>query len=361
MVASRMTATAWCRLAGSVCAFALGLLSVTTVSAEELKRAATLQWVRMPGAEACSDAVALSRAVDAKLGRAVFTAPSAAMLIVEGRAERIEDGSYRAVLSLVDEQGNELGSREVRSIRSDCKELSEAVAVVLAVMVDPDGKLAEAPVASPADASAPGPASNAAPAPAAEAPKPPTCPACPIVAPPVRPEADAAAFVRLALGQLPDPVFAVGLSFELAFPGWGGARVEAVGSDDQDKQLRALPGAGARLRMIYAALSLCPVWVANKRMRFSACMGAQAGVMQSRSHGLDTRDRDATDVLVSGEGAGRYALRLGKGVSLHVGASLIVPIVRPLYEARLDDGSRETLFEPRAIAGAFDLGIGSHF
>jgi hypothetical protein len=354
-----MAALIWRHVAGLSCAFVLLLASVTRVSADELKRAATLQWVRMPGAEACSDGLALSRAVDAKLGRAVFTAPSAAMLVVEGRAER--DGeAYRAVLSLVDEAGNELGSRELRSTQSDCKELSELVAVALAVMVDPDGAIAAAPVAA-RPTEAPQPAPRAAPAPEREPPKLPTCPACPIVAPPVRPEADAAAFARVSLGQLPRPAIGAGLSFELAFPGWGGARLEAAGFRDQERELDALPGAGARLRMIYAGLGLCPLWASNKRMRFSGCAGAQAGVLQSRSFGLDTGARDSTDAIVTGEGAGHYSLRLGKGVALYAGASLLVPIVRPLYEARRADGTRDTLFEPKAIAGSFDLGIGSHF
>jgi hypothetical protein len=363
MVPSRMAALIWRHVAGLSCAFALLLASVTRISADELKRAATLQWVRMPGAESCADGLALSRAVDAKLGRAVFTAPSAAMLVVEGRTERDAEG-YRAVVHLVDEAGNELGSREVRSSQSDCKELSEAVAVVLAVMVDPDGALAAAPVVTPATpAEAPAPVPPPAPVVTKEREpvSPPRGPACPIVAPPVRPEADAAAFARVSLGQLPRPAIGAGLSFELSFPGWGGARLEAAGFRDQARELDALPGAGARLRMIYAGLGLCPLYASNRRMRFSGCVGAQAGVLQSRSYGLDTGARDSTDVIVTGEGAGRYSLRLGKGVALYVGASLLVPIVRPLYEARRADGTKETLFEPNAIAGAFDLGIGSHF
>jgi hypothetical protein len=370
MVASRMAALTrrralifrsrviW-RASALSCAIALALLSVTETFADELKRAATLQWVRMPGAEGCSDGLALSRAVDAKLGRAVFTAPSAAMLVVEGRAEHDAEG-YRAVVHLLDEAGNELGSREVHSTQSDCKELSEAVAVVLAVMVDPDGALAATPAPSPPAAKAPEPAPPIV-MKEGEPPKAPTCPACPIVAPPVRPEADASAFARLSLGQLPRPVFGAGLSFELALPGWGGARIEAVGFQDQSQNLDSVPGAGARLRMLYGGLGLCPMWAENRRMRFAGCAGVQAGVLQSRSYGLDSKERDSTEPIVTGEGAGRYSLRLGKGVALHVGASLLVPIMRPLYEARLHDGTREKLFEPKAIAGAFDFGIGSHF
>lgn len=332
----------------------LGLLLSLSARAEEESRAASLSWVRLHGAEACSDAGALARAVDEKLGRSVFKGPSEALLLIEGRVERIEDG-YRAKLELRDTAGQVLGSREILSAKADCVELSEAVALVLAVMVDPEGAMATRPVVTKAEATAPKPEAppKARRAPPASTPLP--------AAPAILPEGSISAFARLSLGQMPRPAFGFGVGFELGVSGFGGLRLEAAGFLDQTKALASAADAGARFRLLLGGAALCPLWIDAGRTRLTMCTGGQVGVLQARAFGLDTASRDVSEWVLSGEVALRFSWRVVGPIALHLGAALVVPISRPLFEARTLDGRSRTLFEPAPVGGGFDAGLGGHF
>jgi hypothetical protein len=363
-----MGAWSWCRLAcaclwlGRLAAFAgatafagsPAAAQASPAAGEEPKRAAALNWLRAPGAEGCADATTLARAVEARLGRSVFVAPSSALLNIEGRAEHGE-GGYRAELHVFDEHGAELGSREVQSSQASCEELSQAVSVVLAVMVDPDGALAPqpAPSAPIVQAAAPPvllPEAKAAPCPVCEWPRRRRVLSSGVLA-----------FARVALGQLPRAAPGFGLGWELTVADWLGVRIEGVGFLEQRAHMGAQPSAGAQLRVLYGGLELCPLWRGAGAFRLGLCAGAELGALQSRSFGLSGAARDANDFLAQAAGMARVSYRFAQHVALHAAAGMLVPITRTLYEAALASGERATLFQTRAVGGQFDLGIGGYF
>ena len=94
--------------------------------------------------DACIQAAQLARAVEDRLGRSVF-GPSPEVRI-DGTLERAADGqSHTARLTLVDEQGSVLGSRDVDSKSADCRDIDASLILVVAVMIDPMASLAPVP------------------------------------------------------------------------------------------------------------------------------------------------------------------------------------------------------------------------
>lgn len=115
------------------------LVLVPRVSAQESARSrtATLSWVRMPGAEACPSTQDVARAVDGVLGRSVWVSASEAELAVEGRIEPTPEG-FRATLHVADASGAALGERVLDHTSTDCAEVLEVVALMIALTIDPD-------------------------------------------------------------------------------------------------------------------------------------------------------------------------------------------------------------------------------
>jgi hypothetical protein len=336
---------------GLACALGSGWCAhATEAQAPPSEPTATLQWVRGPGAEDCADARDVSARVENKLQRPAFGDLRAARLLVEGRAEKTA-GGYRAELRTFDAQGKLLGSREVLSEEASCARLSETVAVVLAVMLDP-----EAALAAPAAVDPTPPVKD--PAPVCEAPPPPAPPPPP---PKARPARDVSAFTRMAYGHLPAAIWGLGAALELPFKRFGGARVEGVGFLQRELDLDANPQVGAHLRVLYAGLQYCPLFEPYGRTRFSLCSGAEGGVIQSRSVGLGARGRDSVSPLINATASARLAVRLAGTFSFYAGAGLSVPLTRTLFEAPLQGGQKAELFEQGALAGEVDLGLGSRF
>jgi hypothetical protein len=107
----------------------------------------SLSWVRLDGAESCVATQPLARAVEQRLGRSVFVSASEAELSVEGRVEKKK--SWRAHVEVRDAQGKLLGKRDLESTAASCDSLTAPLALVLAVMIDPDAALGGGTKADP--------------------------------------------------------------------------------------------------------------------------------------------------------------------------------------------------------------------
>src|SRR5688500_19747658 len=92
----------------------------------------------MPGADACIATQPLARAVEERLGRETFVSAAQADLSVEGRIEKNPKGGWRAVITMRDPKGALLGTREVERDDASCDAMSEPLALIIAVMIDPD-------------------------------------------------------------------------------------------------------------------------------------------------------------------------------------------------------------------------------
>jgi hypothetical protein len=104
------------------------------------ERTSSLSWVRLPGAERCATAPELARAVESRLAREVFVAPRHADLSVEGRVTPRDGGGYTATFAVATADGTVLGERTLDSADPDCHALTETVAFVVAVLIDPDAE-----------------------------------------------------------------------------------------------------------------------------------------------------------------------------------------------------------------------------
>lgn len=103
----------------------------------------SLHWVRLPGAEACVGGHDLAQAVEAELGHSIFVSASEAELAVEGRVEPRPERGFRAVLAVSDREGALLGERTIESEAAECSEFTPALAVVIALLIDPEAERAD--------------------------------------------------------------------------------------------------------------------------------------------------------------------------------------------------------------------------
>jgi len=300
----------------------------------------SLQWVRLAGTEDCLSGDMLARKVEAKLGREIFPAPGKATMLVEGHVERVSDG-YRAQLRMSASDGQALGTRDLSSPQDNCAELSETIAVVLAVMIDPDGATRSLP-------------------PPPE-PKPEAKPeAVPKALEPETPQR-LMAFARLGVGLLPDPAPGFGVAYEVAFKRWGGLRVEGVAYLEQEEQLQGPSDLRARLRIAHAGVAYCPFWQESTHMRLAGCLGAELGAAYSRGVNFGPGNNESTIApWGSGSASARLAVQLVSALELQLGGSFVVPVARG-YQGVDAEGDGQQLFEPAPVAGTFDLGLGARF
>jgi hypothetical protein len=302
--------------------------------------AAALHWVRLTGGHDCIDGRALAAAIEAKLHRDVFSASSAATLLIEGHVEGDEQG-YRSELRMTASDGTLLGTRKLASQAADCGELSETVALVLAVMIDPEASAQAERVrpARPPEASS------------ADAPSEPAAKA-------YEREQHLLTFARAALKLMPGVALGLGAAYELSLARWGGFRVEGVGFFEKRA---AVDDAGAYLRLAYGAIGYCPLWATHARARLTGCVGGELGVRHSEGYGFEPGNRSASTLWASATARAGFSLRLISVLALHVGASFVVPIVPVHYRAQNAGGMTVEVFRQAPLGAAFDAGLGARF
>lgn len=312
---------------------------------EQQAPSAALHWVRLPGSYDCVDGSALAHAVEAKLQRKLFAPASKGVLILEGYVER-DPAGYRSELRMTSSAGALLGTRSLSSEATDCRELSEMVAVVLAIMVDPDADLsAKAPTSPPREAEV----------------KPPATVTVERAAPLATPRAEQRllVFSRASVGLMPGAGIGLGVAYERALRRWGGMRVEGVGFLEARKELD--DSSGMRLRLAHAGLGYCPVWVGSRALRFVGCVGAEIGVRQSEGYGFEPENHRASTLWSSATARVALTLRTLSVLLVQAGAGLFVPFSPELYSAVQADGSVVPVYRQPSLGAAFDVALGVRF
>jgi hypothetical protein len=109
--------------------------------------------VREKGAESCITSIDLAKQVETLLGRLVFVSASEAELVVEGYVRPNDTVGFTVRLVVSDSSGKPLGSRDLTTDQSDCKSLDEALALVIAVTLNPKSGLAGSSLLPPESAS----------------------------------------------------------------------------------------------------------------------------------------------------------------------------------------------------------------
>ncbi|MBN8609268.1 MAG: hypothetical protein J0L92_01700 [Deltaproteobacteria bacterium] len=100
---------------------------------------ASLGWSRGPGTEMCATAIQLGEEVEAILGRDVLVAAPDAELSLEGRIERAGEG-FRAVIAVTRRDGSSEGERIYTHPGVNCRDATESIALILALLIDPDAE-----------------------------------------------------------------------------------------------------------------------------------------------------------------------------------------------------------------------------
>lgn len=328
-------------------AIGLGAFIVSADAHAEGKRTSSLAWVRLDGADGCVAAPALARAVEERLHRKVFVSASDADITVEGSIGRAQPSGFRASLKVTGRDGAVLGTREVETRSSKCEAIDEKIALVVSVLIDPDGDLAAEPEAPP--------------------PTPPPPPQTIVIerervvvrdaaeAPEKKPwRFELTLGAAGSIGLQPD----VGVSFAPAvvvsppklFPILLGGGISASTSASAERS------AYVDVALSHGLLAVCPLYADRGRIHALACAGGMAGELRGRGYGFDTMI--ATSSLVAGPLAtGRFTLDIAGPFVAAIGATLMVPVARAELAYRTPIG-QSSVFRTSQVAGTADLGFG---
>jgi hypothetical protein len=305
-----------------------------------LALAASLNWVRLTGAEDCIGSVELAAAVEHRLGRPVFVAAARAGLAVEGRVEP-RDGGYAALLKMTDSSGAILGSREVKTDSPSCRDLDGSLVLVLSVMIEP---ALEPPPAPPPPPPAPLPLVIVV------APPPPEKPG-----PPWRFGVEAGPTVTAGLTPAP----ALGLQLELTAIPLSGLAFGLGGRLLLPQTTSLSAGASANVYAGTGRVSVCPRWELPRGFELAACAGAEVGGLRVEPVGLQS-GTSQTSLLVDAMATANVTWVLADRAYLRLGAGVLVPFHRDTFTYTGPTGDIG-FFQPSAVAGEASLSIGLRF
>jgi hypothetical protein len=300
-------------------------------------RTSSLSWVRSEGADGCTGGKELAGAVEAIVGRRVFVSASAADVAVEGRIDRTDAG-WKATLRISDEGGAVLGSRELTSPASDCRAMDGSLALVIAVMIDPDAASRPLPpVARP------------------------VAPASPPREAPPSPSARWSIAPRLgvsaAFGELPAPAWGATMGLRIGPPAVG---VEVFGSLflPQTITVPTAPGASARFTWADAGVALCPSLASASTVSLAVCAGAAGGVRTATPRSGLEDEQGSSSFVALGVLRARLAWQLTPLLFALADGGADVPFERPDWTATSASGAMISVFRPSVVGGAAGVSVG---
>jgi hypothetical protein len=310
---------------------------------------AKLSWVRLPGAETCIDASELEARVSGRLGRDAFTPPPT--LLIEGVVERREKWIARLWVKHVD--GSQGGMREIDSEAASCESLGDAVALGVALAIDPQ-KAMEAPSSVSASASA----SSSVPKPKPKA--------------SVSASAAVSAPVATTATTSPPAVPALTIAGALGAGLVPKAAVGATLSFDPDVTARVRPVIGAALfpskrtddgtlgvGISYGAIGACARAAGGRSVSLDGCALVLAGATHASVYDVTPVEPGDRFWLGASTGA-RFHLELAAPLALDVGVDAIFPWIRRRFDA-IGPSQRSTLFTQPFVGFVSSVGLAVRF
>lgn len=342
------------RLSALLAAAALVVVAARADADPPPSRTSSLAWVRLPGAEGCIDARALAQAVELRLGRAAFVAPTRGDVGIEARIERLQSpDAWRATITVFDAAGSRTGLRELQTDRADCRAIDDELELVIALLIDPSAALAPPP-----------PPTSPAPPPFTLPPPRFVAPPAPLVCPPLAPAiapapADpwrvaVAAGPIAEVGLLPSAV-GVGLAIRARVAPPRGPSFDLGGALWADSVVQTSFGART-FSLAYGWLSVCPLDLTRGGTALTACLGAQIGSLRVSDVDLPSEFRQEQLVLDLAADA-RVRRRFVGPLFGSVGLGIAVPTVRDRFYVT-DAGARRDVFQVSPVAGLADLSLG---
>lgn len=379
--ASRAGPTSWMPILVRMLAWSLAwssALCVGRASAVEAPRGPALNWVRLPGAEACIAAPELAQRVEERLARAVFVVDSQALLTLDGVVQPSGSG-FTARIALSDRDGRMLGERTLQTAQPACRELDDALVLVIALTLSPErsvlgqGGIAldettdrmlhelfrhEPPVLDATELPAVAAASeqHATTQPARDAP------------PPRQPTAatsddslvTATVAAIVAFGQLPAIAPGIEVAVSLSPRGIWPVRISAAYLPEQGARPATLSAGETGFQLSQASLGVCPWQTLAASFQIQFCAGVATGWLHVVSRGYASRTAERTDLLLDGLAQLDAQLRSGS-VVVQLGAGVAMPMVQRRYTYQDIDGESEPLFGIPQLSARLGAGLGVGF
>ena len=317
--------------------------------------AVRLDYARGPGAETCPDEAALRAAVASRLAYDPFRETAATTVATSMQARRKE---LLARIELRDAKGAVIGARELVSPESDCSELARAVALAIAIAIDPVSviRVPLPPVRTPSVAPVVSERTNEPPPGPAISPLPPAAPpsARSEASLPAHAAASAGPHVRatsaLLLGAGPTPGLSAGARLGL------GVRWPSVSIDLEGRGIWPTSASAAQLpgdvRAFAVLASVVPCLHEGPLL---ACGVASAGPLRGAGEGAIAA-RTATTMFAAAGGRAGAEIPLGR--SLALGLSIEADISLTPTSLRL--GALEVFHTP-PVFGALAAGVVGDF
>lgn len=336
------------RAAAAVVVALVALVARPGVARAAESRTSSLSWLRMPGADACIATQPLARAVEERLGREVFVSAAQADLSVEGRIEKRKGGGWHAVITMRDPSGTLLGTRELDRPDASCDAMSEPLALVIAVMIDPDAAMR--PKTTPAEAA---PSLPPAPTPTVPPPAPSPPPKDePAASPPRKLDPwrfEGGGHVQTIVGLAPQTAWGAGVNGILYPPG-----VPLGFRGFTSLYLPTHTDVGAArvdFDMLLFGGSLCPT--IRGRVNLMGCIGGHVGILRPRPQG--TAGAGLPDDLLAIWNASaelRVSIPIAAPIAAGAGVGGALPILRPKYQGA---------YESSIVALTADVALGFFF
>jgi hypothetical protein len=351
-----MRTLVWTRFAGALAT--LGLFASPVARAQTAaapSESVRLVWVRGPNADDCPTRADLERSVSARLGRPVFS--DSAQRAIEGFVQR--DGTrWEAHIYARDAAGALGGSRDLASQGADCGALASAVALAIALVIDPDAALR--PPARALDvvgAVSAGPEPLPTPRGATPPPQPPApCPAQRACPESPRPATTSGANPTtvvgravLAGGLLPGTSVGFGLSADVPVSRGVDVGVGALLLPEVRTSDRAFG-----FSLMAARVGACRVPWGRGAVSFSFCADALVGAIDAVVY-VDEPTQPGGRLWAGAGGTAKLAVRLLGPAIAEIGGTAVVPLVRSRFFVENQPG---TVFQEPAVSGVAFAGLG---
>jgi len=328
-----------------VCRGWIGLLILSVVATQRAAHGspstgdATMRvsWVRDEGATDCPGVRVVEERTRSWLGRDPFlpTATTTAEILVTGR-----EGSFAARIRIRGENGVVVGERLIASEDRSCDTLVSAVALALAIQIDPDA--AFGPKRTPSPASPP----------AASPPPPDSTSKESRSAPSLPREASLSAGSFLSSGLVPGFAFGARVVGSLAWlPRWhvlvsGTFVPERTTSDGRFAFGLAFAGVGGCFSALEGTVA-----------RLAPCVEVHAGEIHALVYTLEPTPPGGR-FWAGASAIVRAQLRVLRPLLVEVGAGVMVPVTRTRFAVT---GHPETVFQEPIVAPTADVSVGLTF
>jgi len=299
--------------------------------------------------EACPDERAIRAEVDRRLGRSSFAEEAPRSIVVLYRPPL--RGRRRARITVREGDG-QASTRDLSQDGPRCEGLSEAVALAVALVIDPDAALRPPPATAAAPADTPTVPISCPEAPATSCPE---CATCPSPSPPAAtaprrslPASWIALSAGVAVGVAPAPSLGVGLSAMVPLQAhWsldlGASYLFPVTTLDGTASI------GRTVARVGACLDTTPTWV-----QFGGCASVLGGAMHLVA--LSLQPVEPGDRAWLGASAEAHARLLpGDRWVISAQARAVVPMLT--WAPRIEGASTPS-FSPPPVAFEADLAVG---